>query len=51
MGVKLFYPTNTLLTGIWISLMKYPMAPMMRKPMPTACEILMNSLRSAAGKC
>lgn len=33
--------------GYVLSLMRYPIAPMMRKPIPTACEILINSLRSA----
>lgn len=35
--------------GNSLSLTKYPTAPMIRKPMPTACEILRNSRLSAVG--
>lgn len=41
-----YEPTMILLIGIWISLTKNPMKPMMQKPIAVAIAIFWNSLRS-----
>lgn len=44
-------PTYTiiLLMGIWMSLMKYPIKPIKRNPIPTAWVILTNSVGKKGG--